>query len=130
VCLNDAFWPPIARPLFFRNIDAKLVGEMIYGRLMFRAFLYIDWEEFAKIVEAEGGRFSWSSEKDARRAQAMKANRRPVIVRRRIPQIHVREAIWQVTDPMLVQILFDGLTPRSVIRQTLDIPIDQILLLS
>lgn len=126
VCLNTAFWPPLARPIFLRNLSAALIGAVIHGALRFRVFLYIDWDAFGRLVHAEGGRFSWSSEKAARRARAMKPNLRPVIARGQIPQIHVDPATFQVTDPMLVQMLFDGLTPRSVIKQTLDTPLAEI----
>src|SRR5712692_5985403 len=120
-CLNEGFWPPLALPLFLRNLAAPSIAAATYGRLMFRLFLYIDWDAFGRLVEAGGGKFSWSSEKDMRRARAMKPKVRPVIARGRIPQIHTERAVWSVTDPMLVQMFFDGITPRSIVRQILDI---------
>lgn len=121
VCLNDGFGPPMAMPYFLRQLEADIIASVTCGDLFLRAFLYLDWDAFASLVKEEGGEFGWSSDKDARRTRAMKPELRSVVARGQVPQIKLGDAVLPVTDPMLVQMFFDGVTPRTVIRSTIEL---------
>lgn len=116
-CLNESFFHPMAKPLFLRGLDPGIVAKITNNDLMFRVHLYLDWEKFASLVQEEGGEFVWSTEKGARRARAMKPEIRPPVVGGRVPQIQIGKALMMVTDPNLVEILFDGITPRTIVKR-------------
>lgn len=116
VCLNECFTPPLAKPIFLRTLDADKIGSVIYGELMFKVFFYLDWEAFGVIIREEGGEFGWSSAKIARRARALKRELQPVIAGGRVPQVKVGPTTVSITEPMLVQLFFDGLTPRVMAK--------------
>lgn len=121
VCLNDGFAVPMAKPLYLRGIDSDPVAEVTFGDLTFRVFLYLDWDGFASLVRDEGGQFSWSSEKQARRAKTVRRELRPILVRGRVPQIEYAGARVSISDPTLVELFFDGAAPRTIIRRTLEL---------
>ena len=82
---------------------------------MFRTYLYIDWKRFATVVSGMGAEFAWSTDKAARRARSLAPAIRPPIFGRKLAQIRVGDAIVMMTDPNLVQILFDGVTPKAIV---------------
>jgi len=98
-----------------------VIASVIYGDLSFRVFLYLEWDAFAALAKEEGSEFAWSSEKYARQVRAMKPEIRPVVARGRVPQIKVEDAVYGVTDPMRVQTFFDGFTPRTLVRNTIEL---------
>jgi hypothetical protein len=114
VCLNDGFTLPMAKPLFLRRLNSKALAHVAVGELMFRTYLYLDWERFGELINGAGGRFGWSSFKQARAARALKPAERPPVVERRVPQVRVGAALASVTDPNLVEMFFDGVTPRTM----------------
>ena len=116
VCLNECFMPPLAKPIFLRALEAENVGSVTYGELMFKVFLYLDWQAFGTLIAEEGGQFTWSSAKFARRAKALKRELQPVMVDGRVPQVTLDKATMSITEPMLVQLFFDGLTPRAMAK--------------
>lgn len=118
--LSEGFYHPLALPLFLRNLDPSIVGAVAYGDLMFRVLLYIDWASFGNVVRQEGADFNWSSIKDGRRARALRRNERPSVIDGRLGLIRAENGDFAVTDPMLVQILFDGLKPRTAIKHTIE----------
>jgi hypothetical protein len=81
---------------------------------MFRTYLYIDWERFAAVVSDVGAEFCWSTGKAARRARSMAPAIRPPIFGGKLAQIRVGDGVVMISDPNLVQILFDGVTPKSI----------------
>lgn len=120
VSFTECFAPPLAKPIFLRNLDAENIGAVIYGDLMFKVFLYLDWEAFGVLIREEGGEFVWSSEKDARRARARRKELQPVMIRGRIPQVRVGPMTVSITDPNLVQLFFDGLTSRVTAKTAVE----------
>jgi hypothetical protein len=76
--------------------------------------LYLDWAGFARLIQKAGGELKWGSQRDVGRARAMHPGVRPPIIRGRLPQVHVGEAIGYVMDPNLVEMYFDGVTPWSM----------------
>jgi hypothetical protein len=121
VSLNECFLPPLPKPIFLRDLDPENVGAVIYGDLMFKVFLYLDWEAFGVLIREEGAEFVWSSEKDARRARSLRRELQPVMIRGRLPQVRVGPTTWSITDPNLIQLFFDGLTPRVMAKTIVEI---------
>ena len=121
MCLSDSFFSPVALPIFLRGIDPNIIGAVGYGDLMFRVFLYVDWDAFSAIVAKEGGTFSWSSEKDARRARSRNPTLRPTVIGGRLANIEMGGVQLAITDPMRVQLLFDGLRPRVIAKQAIEL---------
>lgn len=119
--LNDGLEVPMAMPILLRHLDAEVIGELIYGNLMGRVHFYFDWEQFAKIVHEEGGTFEWSSEKEARRMQAQDPHMRPLIIRGLVPMIVSNRSKMFLSDPAMVEVYFDGMTPRSIARRFVEL---------
>jgi hypothetical protein len=71
VCLNTTFALPMSKPLFIRQLDSRVIASATYGDLMFKTCIYLDLKRFAAVIEDNGARFTWASEKDTRRARAM-----------------------------------------------------------
>lgn len=117
VCLNECFSPPIAKPFFLRNIKPENSAAVVYGDLLFKVFLYLDWDAFGSLVTQEGGEFRWSSLKEARRARTMKPAVQPTIARGFIPQVRLGGVVLPVMDANLVELLFDGVTPRVIVKR-------------
>jgi len=115
--LNDGLYLPMSLPLFLRHLDPQVIGALTYGNLMGRVHLYFDWDGFAKIVQEEGGTFAWSSEKEARRMQAQDPRMRPLIIKGLVPMIIGERSKTLLSDPAMVEIFFDGVTPRSIARR-------------
>ncbi len=116
VSLAQGFSQPLATPIFLRSFDDRLIGSILYGALMFRIYLYIDWEKFAALVQETGAEFAWGTEKAARRARSMLPAVRPPIIGGRLAQIRAEDVTIQISDPNLVQMLFDGVTPKAIIE--------------
>lgn len=114
VSLSRGFAEPLAKPIFLRSFDPRLVAAVTYGDLMFRVYLYIDWERFAAVVRDIGAEFTWSTGKAARRARSMAPAIRPPIFGGKLAQIRVGDEVMLMSDPNLVQILFDGITPKAI----------------
>lgn len=109
---------PLAKPLFIRTLKPEIVGALVGGRLLHKVFLYLDWPRFAELCARRGTQFTWSTEKDARRMQAEPPQARAPLIRGRLAQIHVEDVRVSVTDSALVQMLFDGASPRAIIEHT------------
>jgi hypothetical protein len=114
ISLSQGFAEPLAKPIFLRSFDPRLIAAVTHGDLMFRIYLYIDWERFATVVSDIGAEFAWSTDKAARRARGLAPAIRPPIFGGKLAQIRIGDAIVMMTDPNLVQILFDGVTPKSI----------------
>lgn len=110
---------PLAKPVFLRMLTPEIIGALTGGRLLHKVFLYLDWPRFADLCARCGARFDWSSAKDARRMQAEPPAVRAALVGGRLAQIHVEDVRMSVTDPALVQMLFDGTPPRAVIEHAI-----------
>jgi hypothetical protein len=115
ISLSRAFVEPLAKPIFLRSLDPQLIAAVTYGDLMFRTYLYVDWERFAAVVRDLGAEFSWSHSKAARRARSIAPAMRPPLFAGKLAQIRVGDALMMITDPNVVQILFDGITPKSLV---------------
>jgi hypothetical protein len=116
VSLRGAFHQPVAKPIFLRALDPLAIASTIYGDLAFKTFLYIDWQRFSNLCAECGVEFVWTDGKAMRRARSMQASLRPPLISGRLAQIKVQEAVMTMTDPSLVQILFDGTTSLTVIK--------------
>jgi hypothetical protein len=114
VSLSQGFTHPLAKPIFLRSLDPRLIAAVTHGDLMFRTYLYIDWERFAGVVSDLGFEFAWGTEKSARRARSLAPAIRPPIFGGKLAQIRVGDGVVMISDPNLVQILFDGVTPKTV----------------
>jgi hypothetical protein len=115
ISLSQGFTHPLAKPIFLRSFDPRLIAAVTHGDLMFRTYLYIDWERFAAVVSDIGAEFAWSTDKAARRVRSLAPAIRPPIFGGKLAQIRVGDAIVMMTDPNLVQILFDGVTPKAIV---------------
>lgn len=118
--LNEGFSLPMALPLFLRGIDPAMIGDIAAGQLMYRVYLYLDWDKFGDLIREEGAEFRWSSEKAARRGRSQPFPLRHIIVYGRIPQIITGKSTGAITGPNLIQVYFDGLRPRSLARLAVD----------
>jgi hypothetical protein len=116
VPLGATFAQPVAKPLFIRPLDARVIASVTYGALMFKAYLYIDWKRFATVIHDAGARFTWGSDKEMRRARAMPTHVRPPIFGGKLPIVYVGDVKMFITDPAIVQMLFDGIAPRSIAK--------------
>jgi hypothetical protein len=115
VSLSRGFAEPLAKPIFLRSFDPRVIAAVTCGDLMFRTYLYVDWERFAAVVRDSGAEFSWSDSKAARRARSIAPVMRPPLFGGKLAQIRVGDALMMITDPNIVQILFDGITPKSLV---------------
>src|ERR1700686_4213887 len=68
----------------------------------------------SRLIQKAGGDFSWGSQRDVGRARAMHPSLRPPIIRGRLPQIRLGDALAYVMDPNLIEMFFDGVTPWSM----------------
>jgi len=109
---------PMAMPLFLRKLPTSHIASLTYGRLMGNVLMYLDWNAFGQLIEKAGGVFAWGSKKDAGRARAMNPHVRPPLVSGRLPQIHVDGAVGSITDPNIIEMFFDGVTPWSMAQNT------------
>ena len=114
VCLNSCFYRHVATPLFVRGLDANIVAAITYGDLMKRVYLYLDWGLFGSALKNSGAEFVWGTGKTVGRARSVNPAVRPPIVSGKVPQIRFQGQIVSFTDPNLVQMLFDGVTPRAM----------------
>lgn len=117
VTLRSGVFFPMAKPLFLRPLDADISASLTFGELSHKTFLYLDWERFMEVAAAAGARLRWSSEKAARRARSVKPAMRPPVFRGRLAEVHVGGLTTYITDPGLVQIYFDGVTPGTLIKK-------------
>jgi hypothetical protein len=81
--------------------------------------MYLDWARFSELCAQCSVRFEWSSEKDGRRMQAKEAVKRSALFQGRVARIRVEDALCDITDPDLVRMYFDGISPRSIIEATI-----------
>jgi hypothetical protein len=107
---------PISVPLFLRNLDIDATAATLCGDLRFKVMLYIDWHRFATLCKDSGALFSFVGGKPVRRARSVQANARPPLISGRLAQLTVEDVQNTVTDPALVRMLFDGITPQTVIK--------------
>ena len=111
-----SFYQPIAKPLFLRELDPHLVGSAIAGELAFKIFVYLDVERFAALIDSSGATWKWGTDKELRRSVSSPSALRPVTFSGKLPVIQVGECRTSITDPAMVQMLFDGVTPRTIAR--------------
>jgi hypothetical protein len=107
---------PLAKPIFLRAFVPEVVGSLAVGRLAYKVFMYLDWARFAKLCEQCGVRFEWSSEKEGRRMLGKKATMRSALFRGRVGYVHVEGGRFDITDPDLVRMYFDGAPPKAIIE--------------
>jgi hypothetical protein len=119
VRLHHGFNVPVAKPLFLRRIAPASIASIVFGTLMDNVFLYLDWDQFGRLFEEAGGTFSWASDRERGRVQAMKSRMRPALIGGRLPRIGLGNgAVAYITDPNLVEIFFDGITPKNMTQRT------------
>jgi len=56
-CLNSCFYRHLATPLFLRGFEPQIVAAVTYGDLMYRVYLYLDWELFGSTIKNAGADF-------------------------------------------------------------------------
>jgi hypothetical protein len=112
--LSAAVRYPMAKPIYLRDFDARQIASLTYGQLHDNVLMYLDWNAFGKLIGKAGGEFKWGSRKDAGRARAMHPGLRPPLIRGQLPQVHFGGAVAYVTDPNLIEIFYDGVTPWSM----------------
>jgi hypothetical protein len=108
----------ISKPLFLRNLSAVQVASITYGALSDKVLLYLDMDAFGKLIEKTGGNFAWGTKKDVGRIRALNPRLRPPLFGGRIPRICVGEIVAHITDPNLVEMFYDGVTPWTMAQQT------------
>jgi hypothetical protein len=116
--LSSGVHYPIARPLFLRKLPSSQIASVTCGTLRRNVLLYLDWNAFGRLIQRAGGDFRWGSKRDAGRSRSINRHLRPPLIGGRLPQIHVDGAIGYITDPNLVEIFYDGVTPWSMAQIT------------
>jgi len=107
---------PLAVPLFLR-LAPDLVGEVMYGAFLHgRVQFFLDWDAFAELFAEVGAKFIWREGKEARRARSEPWAMRRLIVDERLPMVEVGEAKLFFMGTHLIQLYFDGMSPRTLIR--------------
>jgi hypothetical protein len=114
VLLGHALYHPMAKPPFLRRLDAETVAAITCGSLRAQVWLYLDWHGFSRLCESAGARFSWSSERQAGANRTQPAAMRLETVDGRMPVITAGEVQSGVTGANMVELMFDGLRPRSL----------------
>lgn len=109
----------MARPIFHRNLHPRVTASVMSGALLHKTLLYFDLGRFAECVTQAGATFAWASDKTVRRANAMRADIRPSTFKGRIPEMRMGSARMYLSDPNLVQMWFDGLTPRTIVKRSI-----------
>jgi hypothetical protein len=104
----------MARPLYLRQLQPSQIASVTYGALRDNVLLYLDWSGFGRLIEKAGGDLRWGSKKDAGRARATNRHIRPPLIGGRLPKIHVGDAVGYISDPNLIEIFYDGVTPWSM----------------
>ena len=120
VLLSQGLYYPVSRPPFLRNVDPELIVATTCGNFRTRVWLYLDWDAFARVAEGSGGVFSWSTEKEARRERSAPRVMRMELVDGKLPKITVGEVGFGITGANMVQMMFDGLTPRTFAMQLVE----------
>jgi hypothetical protein len=116
--LSHSVYHPLAKPFFLRNLDPLHVASLTYGALSDNVLLYLDWVEFGRLIAKAGGEFRWGSAKEVGRARSMHPQARPPLIRGRIAQVQLGGAVGWITDPNLIELFYDGMTPWTVARNT------------
>jgi len=111
---------PLAKPLFLRGLDSSHIASITYGAFWGNVLMYLDWDAFGRLFGKAGGEFRWGSPKEARRAKAMNPRLRPPLIRGRLPQIRAGGAVAWITDPALIEMFYDGITPWTVAQNTVE----------
>lgn len=109
---------PVTQPLFTRLISTGNVIDILRGEAV--VLMYFDWPSFARLVESNGGSFSWSSRKAGRRALAKGRDTCPLLVGERIPTVAREECSFQLGAPLFLRVLCDGLRPESLAQQSVE----------
>jgi hypothetical protein len=112
--LSQALYHPMAKPPFLRRLEPETVAATTCGDLRARVWLYFDWQVFGRLCESAGATFSWSSEREAGRNRTEPAKMRLETVDGRMPLITVGEVQSGITGANMVELMFDGLRPRSL----------------
>jgi len=107
---------PVSLPLFLRSLSAEIIAAALCGELRHKVMMYIDWSRFAVLCKEAGASISFLGGKAVRRSRAEPANMRLPIIGGRLAQLAIEDVKAGITDPMLIRILFDGITPQTVIN--------------
>jgi len=77
--------------------------------------MYLDWERFSELVVSAGASFEWGTGKRMRRTQSEPWELRPILAYGRLPTVRVGEVELHLTGANIDQMLFDGVTPASLV---------------
>lgn len=113
---GESLFRPVTLPLPLLPISANAVGEMLYGRLMRKVLLYFDWHAFAKIIQEEGGVFSWCGKKEAGQRLAEPFATKSFKVFGEVPKVEFGNVTLYPSGANLDEALFDCLEPRSLVK--------------
>jgi hypothetical protein len=91
ISLEANLGTPEAIPLFLRQLKPETIRDVLLGRLMGSAFLFLDWKELTMIVKAQGAELEWSSFKEGRRQQAKPFAQRLLTIGGRVPRIRLEK---------------------------------------
>lgn len=116
--LSAGVYLPMARPLFSRKLSPAQIASVTFGALRGNVWPYLDWIAFGQLIEKAGGTFRWGSKRDAGRARALDRHVRPPLIGGRLPQIQVEGVLGYISDPNLVEVFYDGITPWTLAQIT------------
>jgi hypothetical protein len=114
IALDGNLACPEAIPLFLRQLKAETVRDVLVGRLMGRVLLFLDWEEYGRIIKDLGAELAWSSIK-AGRAQRSKPRWQQVLTfGGRIPRVQLPNGRYIEGFSKIYRVFVEGLSPSSV----------------
>lgn len=113
VALYEGLYHPVSVPIFLRPIDPTLVGEILYGKLFRKVFLYFDWTGFASTIAECGGTLAWADKKEAAKNLSQPWDLRPFMVFGNLPKMEFGPVTMYPTGAGIDQVFFDGLTPKA-----------------
>jgi len=119
--LNTGLFFRLSRPIFLRKLKPEYIGDILFGDLRNRILLYLDWDQFGKLISEKGVIFYWSSEKQARRERSKNwVKRGSVIVNGRLPLLKKGAVKGAISGPMMIRLLFDGIRPGIIAEQLVE----------
>lgn len=116
VSLHEGLFEPVTLPLFIAPIEPSLVGEVLYGALLRKVFLSLDWQVFAQLIEERGGRLEWTGRKERDQRLSLPWDLRSFAVFGEVPKVVFDDVTLYPTGANLRQVFFDGLSPRNLAR--------------
>jgi hypothetical protein len=111
---------PASIPLFLRGIRAEDTVETLYGAFHGRVLLFLDWLGFDETVASAGATLTWGTKAQGRRERCKPAWQRRFLFGGRIPRVNRAGRTYSLTDPLMVRVLFDGLRPRALADQCIE----------